>query len=141
MDWLEQVIQDAMRKGEFDNLAGKGKPLNLERNAHEDPEKYLANKMLKDGGFVWPWIEERNEIERDIETAQKTLARSYDAHRAAGSAPYARSDWDAATEKFRVSIVTINKRIDVYNLKVPSEPFQRLRVDADKILQSLIPNP
>lgn len=141
MDWLDKIIEDAMRKGQFDDLSGKGKPLNLDPNPHEDPEKRLAHKVLHDAGYKLPWIDERNEIESAIKTTQTILARAYDEYCAAAAASYARSAWDAATEKFRARVVEINKRIDIYNLNVPSGVFQRARVDADSILHSLIPNP
>jgi DnaJ family protein C protein 28 len=140
-DWLDKIIEEAMRKGQFDDLPGKGKPLNLEPNPHEDPEKRLAHKVLHDAGYKLPWIDERNEIEAEIKNMQAALARSYDEYRAAPTAPDARSAWDAATQKFRARAAEINKRIDIYNLNVPSQVFQRIRVDADSILQSLIPNP
>src|SRR5690606_20576453 len=34
--WMEEIIQEAMRRGEFDNLPGKGKPLDL-RKDEPDP--------------------------------------------------------------------------------------------------------
>jgi DnaJ family protein C protein 28 len=137
MDWLDKIIEDAIRKGQFDDLPGKGKPLNLDPNPHEDPEKRLAYKVLHDAGYKLPWIDERNEIEAAIKNAQTTLAREYDEYRATPSAPFARSAWDAATANFRARVAEINKRIDIYNLNVPSQVFQRMRVDADSILQSL----
>ncbi len=141
-DWLDKIIEDAIRKGQFDDLPGKGKPLNLDPNPHEDPEKRLAHKVLHDAGYKLPWIDERNEIEAAIKNVQTILARDYDDYRAMQSAPQARSAWDAATINFRARVVEINKRIDVYNLNVPSQVFQRARVDADSTLriQSLIPN-
>ncbi len=141
-DWLDKIIEEAMRKGQFDDLPGKGKPLNLDPNPHEDPEKRLAHKVLHDAGYKLPWIDERNEIEAAIKNVQTILARDYDDYRAMQSAPQARSAWDAATANFRARVVEINKRIDVYNLNVPSQVFQRARLDADSTLrvQSLIPS-
>lgn len=136
-DWLDKIIEEAMRKGQFDDLPGKGKPLNLDPNPHEDPEKRLAHKVLHDAGYKLPWIDERNEIEAEIKNMQTTLARTYDNYRATPTAPYAFSAWDAAIANFRARVVEINKRIDLYNLNVPSGVFQRARVDADTILQSL----
>lgn len=139
-DWLDKIIEDAIRKGQFDDLPGKGKPLTLDPNPHEDPEKRLAHKVLHDAGYKLPWIDERNEIEAAIKTTQTVLARDYDDYRTMQSAPQGRSAWDAATANFRARILEINKRIDIYNLNIPSQVFQRARVDADSILQFLIPN-
>ena len=81
-------------------------------------------------------------LKRRLKNAQTILAREYDEYRATPSAPFARSAWDAATTNFRARVVEINKRIDIYNLNVPSEVFQRMRLDADSTLrvQSLISN-
>ena len=136
-DWLDRIIEDAIRKGQFDDLPGKGKPLNLDPNPHEDPEKRLAHKVLHDSGYKLPWIDERNEIEAAIKNAQTILARDYDDYRAIQSAPQARSVWDAATANFRARVVEINKRIDIYNLNVPAQVFQRMRLDAEMIIENL----
>ena len=49
---LEELIKDAIAKGEFDNLAGKGQPLDL--NAYFDAPEHLrmGYGMLKGAGFV-----------------------------------------------------------------------------------------
>jgi len=55
----EEQIRRAIEEGKFDNLPGKGKPLNLEQNPFEDPEWRLANHVLITSGFSLPWIEKR----------------------------------------------------------------------------------
>lgn len=139
-DLIDKIIEDAMRQGQFDNLSGKGKPLNLDRNPHEDPEKALAHKLLHDNDFTLPWIETRNEIEKDLATALKNLQRDYEGYRATLTTPYATTAWEAATQKFRGQIDKLNKRIEVHNLNVPSQLFQRLKLDADQLIKSLTTN-
>ncbi len=136
-DWLDKIIEDAMRKGQFDDLPGKGKPLNLDPNPHEDPAKRLAHKVLRDAGYKLPWMDERDEIETAIQSAQTTLGRAYDAYLATAALPHARTAWDAAIANFRARVLEINKRIDVYNLNVPSQVFQRPRLDAEMIIENL----
>jgi hypothetical protein len=48
---VEEQIQEAMEKGEFDNLPGKGKPLNLEEDQHIAPELRMAYRMLKNANI------------------------------------------------------------------------------------------
>ncbi len=38
LDAIDQIIQQAIQDGAFENLPGKGKPLNLDDNPHVDPE-------------------------------------------------------------------------------------------------------
>lgn len=49
---VEQWIKEAMAKGEFDNLKGKGKPLELEDNSHVPEELRVAYKLLSNAGMI-----------------------------------------------------------------------------------------
>ncbi len=59
----EKKIQEAMEKGEFDNLPNKGKPIKLDDDSHIPPECRVAYRILKNAGFTHPEIAERKEIE------------------------------------------------------------------------------
>ena len=48
----EQKIQEALRNGEFDQLPGAGKPLQIEDLAHLPPEVRMAYTILKNSGYV-----------------------------------------------------------------------------------------
>jgi hypothetical protein len=48
----EQKIQEALRNGEFDQLPGAGKPLEMEDLSHLPPETRMAYTILKNSGFV-----------------------------------------------------------------------------------------
>ena len=43
---IDQKIREAMEQGEFDDLPGKGKPVDTSENPFEDPEMRLAHRML-----------------------------------------------------------------------------------------------
>ena len=62
---VEKKIREAMEKGEFDNLPGKGKPIDLTENPFENPDLRMVHKLLKDAGFAPAFIEERKSIEVD----------------------------------------------------------------------------
>ena len=57
----ESRIQEAMEKGEFDNLPGAGKPLVLEDEANIPEELRMAWKILKNSGCLPPELAERKE--------------------------------------------------------------------------------
>ncbi|UCF26898.1 MAG: DUF1992 domain-containing protein, partial [Chloroflexota bacterium] len=67
---IEEIIRRAIEEGEFDDLPGKGKPLQLDQNPHQDPEWRAAHNMLKSGGFSLPWIESLGEIEVQMQDAR-----------------------------------------------------------------------
>lgn len=58
----EQRIQDALERGEFDNLSGAGKPLELDTNPFVPTELRMAYKVLKNAGVVPQEVETHNEI-------------------------------------------------------------------------------
>ena len=59
---VEQRIKEAMEKGEFDNLPGKGKPIPLEDDSHVPEELRLAYKLLKNADCLPPELMEKKEI-------------------------------------------------------------------------------
>jgi hypothetical protein len=59
---VEQRIKEAMEKGEFDNLPGKGKPLPLEDDSHVPEDLRLAYKLLKNADCLPPELLEKKEI-------------------------------------------------------------------------------
>jgi hypothetical protein len=61
----ERRILEAMERGEFDDLPGKGKPMNLEDEDPMVPEELrMAYRMLKNAGLLPPELELRKEILR-----------------------------------------------------------------------------
>jgi hypothetical protein len=58
----ENRIKEAMEAGEFDNLRGKGQPLNLEDDSHVPPELRMAYKILKNADCLPPELLLRQEV-------------------------------------------------------------------------------
>ena len=58
----EKKIREAMDNGEFDDLPGKGKPLQLEDDRHLPQDIRLAHKILKNADCLPPELELRKEI-------------------------------------------------------------------------------
>lgn len=69
---VEERIQEAMRRGDFDDLPGAGKPLELDDDPLVPPEVRVAYRILKNAGFVPPEVLERREI-ADLEAALAEL--------------------------------------------------------------------
>lgn len=49
---IEQKIKEAIARGDFDNLAGSGKPLDLEAYFNTPEDLRMAYSMLKSNDFV-----------------------------------------------------------------------------------------
>ena len=59
----EQRIQDAEKEGAFDNLPGKGRPLDLESDAAVPEELRMAYTVLRNAGYVPPEVADRRELD------------------------------------------------------------------------------
>jgi len=105
MSKAEEQIRRAMEEGQFDNLPGKGKPLNLDENPYEDPEWRMAHHILHNSGFSLPWIETRREIETNLEAARTSIKTTWDWRKTAleGKQPIAfvEAEWERAVNAER----------------------------------------
>lgn len=61
---VEERIKKAQRRGDFDNLPGAGRPLELTDDRHIPEDLRLAYKVLKNGDCLPPEIELKKEILR-----------------------------------------------------------------------------
>lgn len=71
----EKKILEAMDNGEFDDLPGKGKPLQLEDDSHIPMDIRLGHKILKNAGCLPPELE----LRKEIFTVEELLAGEKDA--------------------------------------------------------------
>ena len=63
LDFLaEKTIQEAIARGELDDLPGAGKPLELDDDALVPEELRLAYRILKNAGFVPAEVQALSEI-------------------------------------------------------------------------------
>ncbi|HYN86689.1 MAG TPA: DUF1992 domain-containing protein [Pyrinomonadaceae bacterium] len=77
---VEEQIQRAMAEGEFDNLKGRGRPVDLEAYFQTPEHLRMGYSMLKQGEFVPAEVE----MLREIESLRAQLAScADDARRAA----------------------------------------------------------
>ena len=114
---IESAIDRAMREGQFENLPGKGRPLDDEY-LKSGPD-FLMQKILKEQGFVPEWARLLQALDR-IEEALKAL-------REAGS--------DAETRRLRQGLALFrNDLVRTLNNRVPSPALQRGLRDPDRDL-------
>ncbi len=164
--WIDEQIREAQAQGQFDNLPGKGKPLDLTPNPFAG-DREMAFKVLRDAGYAPEWIELDKAIRFRLERARMTLARAWtwyeDSSRELDGAPPSVATraaalvprrlrarhyqagqerhlaaWQAAVATFHEEVAAINLQIAELNLKVPSPRFQRVKVDAEREVCSLV---
>jgi DnaJ family protein C protein 28 len=142
---IEEIIRRAIEEGKFDDLPGKGKPLQLDENPHEDPEWRVSHHILKSGGFTLPWIERLRQIEIDLGAARAKIAQdwtSYQENLAKNSETHSiESEWSQSVETLHEQIAGINDQIRSYNLEVPSERFQLPLINPEDEIEKTIKSP
>ncbi|NXF31701.1 DJC28 protein, partial [Nyctibius bracteatus] len=129
---VEDLIQESMAKGDFDNLSGKGKPLQkFSDYPHIDPMTHNLNRILIDNGYQPEWILMQKEIRETIEQLRKSIVVSR-SKLGGPMTPYRQKQWNHICEQFIEDIRKLNKRIDNFNLVVPILSRQMVHFSADK---------
>jgi hypothetical protein len=70
----EERIREAIQRGEFENLPGRGKPLKLEDDQHIPEDLRLAYKVLKNANCLPPELE----LKKEIRSAEELLGKLTD---------------------------------------------------------------
>ncbi|GAP08529.1 hypothetical protein ATHL_03434 [Anaerolinea thermolimosa] len=107
---VERQIREAMERGAFRDLPGKGKPLLLDDWSLVPEEVRLAHHVMKNQGFLPDWIEAGREI--DAERARLMGGEQGGAR--------------------REEISALNRKIFEYNLRVPLPALQKPMLPVDE---------
>ncbi|XP_072831945.1 dnaJ homolog subfamily C member 28 isoform X2 [Vicugna pacos] len=129
---VEDLIQESMAKGDFDNLSGKGKPLKkFSGCSYIDPMTHNLNRILIDNGYQPEWILMQKEIKDTIDQLREAILVS---RKKLGNpmTPIEQKQWNQVCEQFQENIRKLNKRINDFNLIVPLLTRQKVHFDAQK---------
>lgn len=128
-EWVaEEKIRSAIESGQWDNLPGKGKPLQWQENPFEPAEWRMAFSLLRQNGFSLPWLEERKEIEAEVQQFRAQLVMRLGCANMTGVRDWAKSQIDR-----------LNRRIFRYNLGVPLDRFQVLSLNLEQEMERARP--
>ena len=143
---VSKQIEEAMERGEFKNLPGKGKPLKLDTHPFLSPQARMANRLLKENGFTPRWIELKKEIEQEKAQLERllinlkarrerlaTLITQYpQRHEAVGrSFEYERARGIA---QYREKLENLNQKIQRVNLLMPTRNRQYALINKEAAL-------
>ncbi|MEN6325698.1 MAG: DUF1992 domain-containing protein [Syntrophomonas sp.] len=144
-DLVENQILKAQQRGDFDNLEGAGKPLNLEENPFEPLDLRMTYKILKDNDFAPYWIELGKEIDADIGKIDKEVEnfRRYTVlfyREKHGSLARKRYDKRKAHFFFEIRLrwEKIYKKIIDFNLHCPTFRLGRANISVDDEMYKII---
>lgn len=105
-DVVEEQIQEAMAKGKFRNLPGKGKPMDLGGEHPWEEKDWMSNHILSNAKVLPEWMELDRQIRAELDWLK--------AH---GKAHPERAE----------RIAGLNRLIDRFNFVVPLGNMQRVR--------------
>ncbi|KAK7080439.1 subfamily C member [Halocaridina rubra] len=137
---VEDIIQEAIAKGDFDNLSNAGKPLKHQNhNPYVDTVTHKLNEVLINNGYAPEWIMLEKEIRDDRTRIRQALLRERGKLGALPLCPEDEILWKSALDKLQETISEMNQRINKYNLLVPSLSKQMvhfpLKREAEKALK------
>ncbi|XP_058800375.1 dnaJ homolog subfamily C member 28 [Phymastichus coffea] len=141
---VEDLIQESMNKGEFNDLKGMGKPLKQDtcgQNPYVDFVTHKLNQVLLDNGFTPEWIQLSKEIRQDTETLKKQLEET---RNKLGDMPLSYHDeekWKNTLQDVIKEVKRINKNIDKYNLIVPILQKQMLQINLKSLADNALAKP
>ena len=138
-DLIEELIQEGIDNGLFDNLRGKGKPLNLNKNVYA-ADMELANELLKENDLPPVWILQRNEILAKVAKLRAEIERQWARHEREFNVATAEKSrltirWDDYCLKWNSEIVELNKAIDAFNLKRPFDNIEIFKLNLENELK------
>jgi hypothetical protein len=119
---IDKIIREARESGAFDDLPGKGKPIQWDDDSLVPEDQRMAHRLLKNNNFTLDWIQLGQEIEAQYEAARRRLERARVA-RAGGRLDAA--GWKAEARLYIEQVQAINRRIIGYNLRVPNDQFSK----------------
>ncbi len=127
-DYVGEQIREAQARGDFDNLPGAGKPLNLSDNPYAG-DSAQGYHLLKSNGYAPFEIELAKEIRNEVKRMEARLARVRQQGQSLRSrrvppSPSEKRAYNAAVEKasaaYAATLRELNRKILTLNVSAPS---------------------
>ena len=152
---VNKQIKEAMERGEFADLPGKGKPLKLDTNPYLTPQARMVNRLLKENGFAPRWVELEKEIKQEKAQLERILVnlkarrerllaivQQY-LHRRGAISQTFEQERARAMAQYREKLENLNRKIQRVNLLMPTRNRQYALINQAEVLarfQEACPN-
>jgi len=140
---VEDLIQESMASGDFDNLEGKGKPLpqRVDYNPYTDFTTHKINQILVETGFAPEWVQLQKDIREKTMGIRKELKVT---RQKMGPAPINRDkleEWHKVCNRLQKQDVSeLNKMITKFNLIVPNMDHQKFLFKLESECEKIFDN-
>lgn len=136
---VEDLIQEAIHRGDFSNLKGQGKPLEdkQSQNPYVDFVTHKINNILLENGFTPEFIMLHKEIREEIQGLKDKLK----VERQKLKFPADTQDemkWQSILKEYQEVVKDINKKIDKFNLIVPILNKQMVQITLKRIGDAIL---
>lgn len=142
-DRMDDIIDEAISEGLFDDLPGKGKPLNLTANPFS-LETELAHQLLKANDFTLPWITERAALLQAVEELRDRVSQQWSRYQDEFLAAESKTirmnlnlGWSRQIDLWSQEIRELNDQISEANLKQPGKQLEILKLALDSELNRI----
>ena len=139
---LDREIARMMNEGEFKNLPGEGKPLNLGDETYVPDDMRMAYRILAQNDMAPDWILVGKELEQSAQKLRNSIATHLRVYREAlahaeksGSATYRQNAdgvWANAKKSLEAQTKEHNNLVLTFNLKVPKGIAHHVLFNLDK---------
>nr|XP_054752639.1 dnaJ homolog subfamily C member 28-like [Lytechinus pictus] len=137
---VEDLIQDSMAKGEFDDLPGMGKPLPPKTAycPYVDAATHNLNEVLVNNGYAPEWIQLEKDIRNMLTEAKNALLHERLKLGAEPLNDYNVSKWADLQFEFSEKVKQINRRVNDFNLIVPIIKLQKVHIQPEKEIAKVL---
>ncbi len=141
-EYVGEQIREAMERGQFDNLPGAGKPLNLDSDPYAG-DKAVGYHLLKSHGYAPKEVELGREIRTEFEQAGAKLVRLRHQSRTLRTRrvppfPSEKRAFNNAVQKaamaYEQALHELNRKILTLNVMAPPMMHQQM-YDVEKLVQ------
>jgi hypothetical protein len=108
-DWVGEIYNEQLKNGVFDNLPGKGKPIEISSGD-------VTNSILKNANILPDWLRLQHEIRDQLRNLLFSIHNDDE-------------------NKIERELLEINKKIVIYNNRVPSTILQKQKITRDNMEQ------
>lgn len=115
---IDKIIRQAREEGAFDNLPGKGKPMQWEDESMVPEDQRAAHRLLRGSGHAPDFIALGRELDAQYAALRAALEQ---ARRARGDGRLSPAGWQAAQDEFQAAVRALNRRVIGYNMRAPAQ--------------------
>ncbi|MEX1019373.1 MAG: DnaJ family domain-containing protein [Litorilinea sp.] len=134
-EWMSLVsnrVEEAMRRGLFDNLPGKGKPQPLQRDPFVPEDRQMAFNLMKKNQITPGWIGDRKTILGAIDALRGEMRALGATFRAREENSTATADRARLAHEWGLCVTNWEERVRLLNIQILNlnltQPFHYLEV-------------